>query len=84
MPEWPFQRVCTDYFHSMEQDYLTNVDRFSGWPCDHHFKVGTMNSMKLTNICKDLFPMVSQSSLVLLVGHSLRYKYSNNFYRTGE
>ena len=44
-----------DYFHHKGQDYLAIVDRFSGWPCIYHFKDGTMNSMKLINICRDLF-----------------------------
>lgn len=54
-PEWPFQKVCADYFHHKGHDQLTIVDRFSGWPCIYHFKAGTMNSMNLINICRDLF-----------------------------
>ena len=54
-PEWPFQRVCADYFHHKGLKYLTIVDRFNGWPCIYHFKAGTMNSMNLINICRDIF-----------------------------
>ena len=53
--EWLFQRVCADYFHHKGHNYLTIVDRFSGWPWIYDFKAGTMNSMNLMDICRDFF-----------------------------
>ena len=54
-PEWPFQRVCAGYFHHKGHNYLTIVNRFSGWSCIYHFKAGTINSMNLINIWRDLY-----------------------------
>ena len=30
-PEWPFQKICADYFEHDGHLYLTTVDRFSFW-----------------------------------------------------
>ena len=31
-PEYPFQKVCADYFHYKGVNYLVIVDRYSNWP----------------------------------------------------
>ena len=31
-PEFPFQKVCCDYFTFLGQSYLVLVDRYSNWP----------------------------------------------------
>ena len=35
--QWPFQRVCGDFFSVAGHDYLSTVDRFSGWTCIYDF-----------------------------------------------
>ena len=30
--EYPFQLICSDYFHSHGKDYVAIVDRFTNWP----------------------------------------------------
>ena len=31
-PEYPFQRICADYFQHCNNNYLVIVDRYSNWP----------------------------------------------------
>ena len=31
-PDYPFQRICADYFHYKGANYLVIVDRYSNWP----------------------------------------------------
>ena len=31
-PEFPFQKICCDYFNSVNRNYLVLVDRYSNWP----------------------------------------------------
>ena len=31
-PEYPFQKICTDYFSFNNNDYVVIVDRYSNWP----------------------------------------------------
>ena len=31
-PDYPFQHICSDYFHYKGQNYLVIVDRYSNWP----------------------------------------------------
>ena len=31
-PEYPFQKLCADYFTHMGKDYLVIVDRYTNWP----------------------------------------------------
>ena len=31
-PEYPFQRICADYFQHSNNNYLVIVDRYSNWP----------------------------------------------------
>ena len=33
VPEYPFQRVATDFSHLRGKDFLLAVDYFSKWPC---------------------------------------------------
>ena len=50
-----------------------------------YFKADTMNSMKLINICRDLFTSYSapDGEEFQMVGYSLQLNISNNFYKTG-
>ena len=54
-PEWPFQKICMDYFSLDVYSYLVTVDRFSGWPCVYHIKNGDATSSILIKICRELF-----------------------------
>ena len=36
-PEYPFQRICTDYFEIGSHAYLSIVDRFTGWIIVYHY-----------------------------------------------
>ena len=54
-PEWPFQKICMDYFSLDVYSYLVTVDRFSGWPCVYHMKNGDATSSVLIKICRELF-----------------------------
>ena len=54
-PEWPFQQICMDYFSIEKHEYLSVVDRYSGWICVYHFKPGGANSTELIKLCRDLF-----------------------------
>ena len=31
-PDYPFQMICSDYFHYSGKDYVVIVDRYSNWP----------------------------------------------------
>lgn len=53
-PEWPFQQICADYFHIGNHNYLTMVDRFSGWISLHHFK-NEATAELLVKECRSLF-----------------------------
>ena len=39
-PEYPFQHLCTDYFHHEGVSYLVLVDRYSNWPIVTHSSNG--------------------------------------------
>ena len=54
-PEWPFQKICMDYFELNGHAYLSIVDRFSGWLCIYHFRAGGTTSQSLISICRDIF-----------------------------
>ena len=32
IPEYPFQLICSDFFHHKGNNYLISVDRYSNWP----------------------------------------------------
>ena len=53
--QYPFEKICADYFHINDHSYLNIVDRFSGWLCLYYFKPGEMTSSTLINILRDLF-----------------------------
>ena len=40
MAEYPFQYVCSDYFHSHGKDYVVLVNRFTNWPIVFESKGG--------------------------------------------
>jgi hypothetical protein len=50
-PEYPFQRICADYFAVAGKQYLVLVDRYSGWPSIHQPKVGG-TAREFVNILK--------------------------------
>ena len=54
-PEYPFQQICADYLHVSGHQYLTIVDRFSGWLCIFHFSPHNATSTSLINECRQLF-----------------------------
>ena len=54
-PNYPFEKICADYFNIDNHVYLNVVDRFSGWLCLYHAKTGEMNSTMLVKIFRDLF-----------------------------
>ena len=54
-PQWPFQQVCGDVFSVAEHDYLSIVDRFSGWICIYHFGPRQCTSASLISTCRSLF-----------------------------
>lgn len=52
--EWPFQKVCGDYFDINGRGYLTIVDRFSGWISLYHFPLSA-TAAQLISCCRSLF-----------------------------
>ena len=54
-PEYPFQKICTDFFFIEQHAYLVVVDRFSGWPIVYYFKPGEATSSRVINICREIF-----------------------------
>ena len=40
-PEYPFQYLCSDFFHYMGKYYLVSVDRYSNWPIVDRAKDGS-------------------------------------------
>ena len=55
LPEWPFQKICMDYFFIDIHSYLVVVDRFSGWICIFYFRPGESTSSALIKECRELF-----------------------------
>ena len=55
IPEWPFQKICLDYFFVEQHSYLVVADRYSSWPCVYYFKPGEATSSLLINSCRDIF-----------------------------
>ena len=49
-PEWPFQKICADYFEHDGHSYLTTVDRFSFWVNIYHLPHTTATKSLLTNL----------------------------------
>lgn len=39
-PEYPFQQICSDYFHSHGKDFVVVVDRYTNWPIVFQSKGG--------------------------------------------
>ena len=54
-PEYPYQRVCADYFEIKGHKYLAYVDRFSGWITIYHFGQRDATSSELIKQCRSLF-----------------------------
>ena len=53
-PLFPFQRICMDFFQLGHRNYLSIVDRFSGWIIVCHFSNRTTSS-ELITVCRELF-----------------------------
>ena len=49
LPNWPFHKICGDYFESKRHCYLTITNIFSGWICIYHFHNGSATSNNLIN-----------------------------------
>ena len=54
-PDYPFQKVASDYFQAGGHTYLVVVDRFSGWPVVKHCGGSTGNSLQLVNQLREYF-----------------------------
>ena len=54
-PEWPFQKICGDYFFLEAHSYLVVVDQYSGWPTVYHFRPGKSNSANLIKVLREMF-----------------------------
>ena len=54
-PEYPFQYLCADYFELNGHNYLSVVDRFSGWIMVYHFPLTKVTSEKLIDTLRDIF-----------------------------
>ena len=39
-PDYPFQRICADYFSFNNTEYIVIVDRYSSWPIVHRSESG--------------------------------------------
>ena len=53
-PEYPFQRICTDYFEIGSHAYLSIVDRFTGWIIVYHYPEHA-RSEQLIKTCRKVF-----------------------------
>ena len=49
-PEYPFQKVCADYFHYKRTYYLVIVDRYSNWPIIERAQEGANGLIALSLI----------------------------------
>merc|ERR1712235_55882 len=54
-PDYPFQKVASDYFQAGGHTYLVVVDRFSGWPVVKHCGGSTGSSRQLLNQLREYF-----------------------------
>ena len=54
-PDYPFQKICADFFHIGSHGYLSVVDRFSAWLSIFHFKPGQLTSKSVINELRNLF-----------------------------
>ena len=45
-PDYPFQRICADYFSFNNTDYVVIVDRYSSWPIVHRSESGAEGLIK--------------------------------------
>ena len=53
-PDYPFQRICADYFEIGRHAYLSIVDRYTGWIIVYHFPEHA-RSEGLINACRKVF-----------------------------
>ena len=54
-PEWPFQKICADYFSIDQYGYLVIADRYSGWISVYYFRPGEATSTTLIEIFRHIF-----------------------------
>ena len=84
LPNWPFQKICGDYFESKRHCYLTITKRFSGWICIYHFPNGSATSNNLINQCRILFMNYgAQMNSFQMVAHNSPWLPSQSFYKSG-
>jgi hypothetical protein len=53
-PDYPFQRICTDYFEIGRHAYLSIVDRFTGWIIVYHYPEQA-RCKQLIKTCREVF-----------------------------
>ena len=54
-PDWPFQQIVMDLFHTGDHTYLACADRLIGWLILYCLKPGHVTTTKLMSIYKQLF-----------------------------
>ena len=54
-PDYPFQKICADFFHIGSHGYLSVADRFSAWLSIYHFRPGQLTSKSVINELRNLF-----------------------------
>ena len=54
-PDWPFQKICADYFFIDLHSYLIVADRYSGWISVYYFPPGEVTSATLVSIFREIF-----------------------------
>ena len=78
LPEYPFQYLCSDFFHYKGRHYLVSVDRYSNWPIVEETTGGAqplINSLRRTFVTYTVYPMnfpltVARNSPALPLGPS--------------
>ena len=54
-PNYPFEKICSDYFEIGDFSYLVVVDRFSCWLCIYYCRKHEMDAEHLITIFRQLF-----------------------------
>ena len=54
-PDWPFQQIVKNLFHTEDHTYLACADRLSDWLILYRLEPGLATTTKLMSICRQLF-----------------------------
>ena len=54
-PNYPFEQICADYMSLSGHNYLSVVDRYSGWPIIYHYPHGHPTSAVLISNLRSIF-----------------------------